>query len=173
MQVSTDLQKLECIFLLYTADWRKWYVSQFEPFLHLCHWFEFVNLVETPIWQAKYDHPMYDKAPDICGKCLTSYGMCIGGRVRSRCIGCYQDTQISAFFTDPWPNRISQLTGLSPEIVEFYTAKALYIHAQVRANKDKEQHPHESAVKPIQPDIQADSRADSGKPRRFNFARSG
>ena len=139
MEQDQQFTKLLLLMLLYTKNRSALYIPQFQPLLHLAFWLDLVedvsDVTEKPDRQPQI---VTEHAPDICASCLHIFGTTAGGRVRSRCYMCRDFAYKDKFFSDPWPNRISQLTGYSPELLEYHLSLALKIHKET-SEKSHEQ----------------------------------
>ena len=200
MQQLTESQRnLFLLLTLFIKNTEALYVPQFEPFLHVAHWLELVDLcndyTDGIYSTGRSDNIPTDTAPDICASCLSVLGTCSGGRIRTRCALCQGLTWSQHFYNDPWPYRAALLLGISQEEYEYVLSQVLFMFKQIKEGQDTTA-PQLSTAEPrtasshedvgqgdavravthnketngqIQPNITDDSRVDTTRIRRFNI----
>ena len=131
-------QRLFLLLMLYLRDTTILYIPQFEPLMHVAYWLDLIS--EEELEKGGETYKLEHKGIaipltvglDICASCLDIKGQSKGGRVRNRCEKCLTYKVADMFFYNPWPNRIAQITGYSPEYIEYVMTKALKIYKYVR-----------------------------------------
>lgn len=136
MVYSKEEEPYICLFCLYLAGRR--------PNTYSNEWF--VALTEWLITDKKVWGRTADVGPDMCGRCLTCFGLTMGGRLRDGCYLCNarEDTKIWEL---PY---IGQVLKVGDEILELLFAKALYIY---NSNSNSNDNDRERGINRTHPDI--------------------
>jgi len=97
---------------------------------------------------GNYEEYPSSLAPDICRKCLTSFGQIPGGNVRNGCHCCTLDNLKNPHFDCGWPYKVMEILRASDPFLRFHYAIALNIHKEIREAKADGQIQHTATKQP-------------------------